>query len=524
MNPTPKPTDTPRSCERGGSGIFFPVDGSQEWKQPMPLMAVAYLAGLIWLFLGVGIIADTFMAAIENITSKEKEVQRGNETLRVRVWNATVANLTLMALGSSAPEIILSVLEIYVNDFYAGALGPSTIVGSAAFNLFCILAVCVVAIPEGPDKAKPDGRKIEALQVFFITGFFSVFAYIWLMIILVLPPTEHVCTFYEGVITFMLFPVLVLLAYLADIGYFQGKSAVQPTLPVAKGQEMSQVSIVPESNLASPSERDGLSRRRATRILGDMNTFGMRPEDIAKAIHYAHKAKKPVSRAVRRREAIRALTGGRSINVARNRFANMRRRALGAPGPALFFGDKEGYSCTNYSVHERDGKITLTVFRKSSKGTLIVDYETIEMNNEAKAGRDFAEKKGQLVFKDGEKLKRLDVQIFEDHDVEEDEKFKVKLTKTSDATISLEEGSEAIVTIIDDDNAGLLGVSKENESLVVKESQGVVLVPISRFSGFHGELKCKYKTEAVESSSMEGTHCATAGEAHGGAAAAAATG
>ena len=27
------------------------------------------------------------------------------------VWNATVANLTLMALGSSAPEILLSVYE-----------------------------------------------------------------------------------------------------------------------------------------------------------------------------------------------------------------------------------------------------------------------------------------------------------------------------------------------------------------------------------------------------------------------------
>lgn len=29
----------------------------------------------------------------------------------VRVWNETVSNLTLMALGSSAPEILLSVIE-----------------------------------------------------------------------------------------------------------------------------------------------------------------------------------------------------------------------------------------------------------------------------------------------------------------------------------------------------------------------------------------------------------------------------
>jgi len=30
---------------------------------------------------------------------------------KTHVWNATVANLTLMALGSSMPEIFLAVLE-----------------------------------------------------------------------------------------------------------------------------------------------------------------------------------------------------------------------------------------------------------------------------------------------------------------------------------------------------------------------------------------------------------------------------
>jgi len=39
-------------------------------------------------------------------------------------WNDTVANLTLMALGSSAPEILLSIIEILGNNFYAGKLGP----------------------------------------------------------------------------------------------------------------------------------------------------------------------------------------------------------------------------------------------------------------------------------------------------------------------------------------------------------------------------------------------------------------
>merc|ERR1712019_281974 len=101
------------------------------------------------MFLGVNIIADVFMAAIEVITSKTKKIKvavassngdNGDdngkphfETIEVKIWNDTVSNLTLMALGSSAPEILLSIIEIIGNNFEPGELGPGTIVGSASF-------------------------------------------------------------------------------------------------------------------------------------------------------------------------------------------------------------------------------------------------------------------------------------------------------------------------------------------------------------------------------------------------------
>lgn len=49
--------------------------------------------------------------------NKEKDVtitMPNGETsvATVRIWNETVSNLTLMALGSSAPEILLSVIEV----------------------------------------------------------------------------------------------------------------------------------------------------------------------------------------------------------------------------------------------------------------------------------------------------------------------------------------------------------------------------------------------------------------------------
>jgi solute carrier family 8 (sodium/calcium exchanger) len=48
--------------------------------------------------------------------------------------------------------------------FEAGDLGPNTIVGSAAFNLFMIIAICVSAIPP------KEVRRQKHLDVFFVTA------------------------------------------------------------------------------------------------------------------------------------------------------------------------------------------------------------------------------------------------------------------------------------------------------------------------------------------------------------------
>ncbi len=83
-----------------------------------------------------------------------------------------------MALGSSTPEILLSIIEICGNRFEAGDLGPNTIVGSAAYNLFVIIGYVIVCVPAG------EIRRIKHLRVFFVTATWSVFAYIWLYFII----------------------------------------------------------------------------------------------------------------------------------------------------------------------------------------------------------------------------------------------------------------------------------------------------------------------------------------------------
>eukprot|EP00445_Apocalathium_hangoei_P041682 CAMPEP_0203975116 /NCGR_PEP_ID=MMETSP0359-20131031/100448_1 /ASSEMBLY_ACC=CAM_ASM_000338 /TAXON_ID=268821 /ORGANISM="Scrippsiella Hangoei, Strain SHTV-5" /LENGTH=1303 /DNA_ID=CAMNT_0050913311 /DNA_START=12 /DNA_END=3919 /DNA_ORIENTATION=+ len=203
----------PNICEVGGSGLLLPFQHEQTWN--VKGRAVLYLTLLMWSFLGVAIVADTFMAAIEAVTSKRKLIRLSNGSrLAVKEWNATVANLTLMALGTSAPEILLSCIELWGANMYSGDLGPGTIVGSASFNLMVIIAICVNVIPDG------ERRTIKQPLVFAITATTSVLAYLWLIVILSFW-TPDIVTPIEGILTFLFFPLLVLVAYLADIGKFK---------------------------------------------------------------------------------------------------------------------------------------------------------------------------------------------------------------------------------------------------------------------------------------------------------------
>lgn len=125
-----------------------------------------------------------------------------------------------MALGSSAPEILLSVIETVQNlGKCPGELGPSTIVGSASFNLLVISAVAIYAVNEDND-TDPDRddtvplgvKKINDMGVFAVTSIFSIWAYLWLYIVLMdqyVSPTE-------AWLTLFFFFLLLVLSYSAD--------------------------------------------------------------------------------------------------------------------------------------------------------------------------------------------------------------------------------------------------------------------------------------------------------------------
>ncbi|XP_035826006.1 sodium/calcium exchanger 2 isoform X2 [Aplysia californica] len=203
--------------ERCSSWLLVPAENL--W--PDWLRGILYCIALFYLFVGIAIASDIFMCSIEVITAKQRKISKWdpekNEMVEkeVLIWNETVANLTLMALGSSAPEILLAVIESGSNLTSTepeDSLGVFTIIGSAAFNLLIITAVCIVSVPA------PQSKSIKEFGVFIVTGVWSIWAYIW-MLMVVKYITPGVIDPWEAWVTLLFLPVLVIMAYLQDLGW-----------------------------------------------------------------------------------------------------------------------------------------------------------------------------------------------------------------------------------------------------------------------------------------------------------------
>ncbi|XP_042627728.1 sodium/calcium exchanger 2b [Cyprinus carpio] len=541
-------------------GIILPI-----WKPINPSLgeqvarAILYFTSLMYMFLGVSIIADRFMASIEVITSQEKEVtitMPNGETsvATVRIWNETVSNLTLMALGSSAPEILLSVIEVCGHGFVSGELGPSTIVGSAAFNMFVIIGICVWVIPEG------EVRKIKHLRVFFITAFWSIFAYIWLYLILsVISP--GVVEVWEALVTLCYFPVCVILAWIADrrllfYKYMSKRYRADKRTGVVvetegdmtpKGMEMlmdgkfplragavgigtqehyqdgtgnttGTMANLPNSN-STTVYMDGAkdldeSRKEVIRILKELRQKYPDKEfdQLVELANYYALLHQQKSRAFYRVQATRMMIG--AGNVLKKHAADHARRAAVTGGDeALEEEDLAICSCISFeSAHsqcmENCGTIAIPVVCRGGLGesTFYVDYCTED--GTANAGSDYEYCEGTLVFKPGETRKEIKVGIIDDDIFEEDEHFFVRLLnlrvgdaegmfESDDADqapkAQLVEPLMATVTILDDDHAGIFTFT--DRLMRVSESVGTMEVTVVRNSGARGTVIIPYHTE-----------------------------
>ncbi|XP_034444842.1 sodium/calcium exchanger 1-like isoform X2 [Hippoglossus hippoglossus] len=521
-------------------GVILPM-----WKPDNPAFAdrlaraTIYFVGLAFMFLGVSIIADRFMSSIEVITSQERQITikkpNGEKiTTTVRIWNETVSNLTLMALGSSAPEILLSVVEVCGHNFDAGELGPNTIVGSAAFNMFVIIGLCVSVIPEG------ETRKVKHLRVFFVTATWSVFAYIWLYLILAVS-SPGVVDIWEGLLTLFFFPICVGFAYVADrrllfykymykryrAGKHRGmiiETEGEPELPSKVNVEMDRKMLSSRGEEFMDGDTgfdrkeldEEEARREVARILKELKQKHPEKEmeQLMELANYQVLNQQQKSRAFYRCQATRIMTG--TGNILKKHAADQAKRAnqhnISSEVSANNSSSKVFFDPGTYQCLENCGSVALNVVRRGGDltSTVSVDYRTED--GTANAGSDYQFTEGTIMFKPGETEKEIRIDIIDDDIFEEDEHFLVYLSNVRvtsegagsdggeanhvDALAGLGLPCTATVTIFDDDHAGIF--TFEEPVVTVSESIGMMEVKVVRSSGARGVVVVPYKT-------MEGT-------------------
>nr|XP_057927700.1 sodium/calcium exchanger 1-like isoform X15 [Doryrhamphus excisus] len=436
------------------------------------------------MFLGVSIIADRFMASIEVITSQERQIvikkPNGEKlTTTVRIWNETVSNLTLMALGSSAPEILLSVVEVCGHNFDAGQLGPNTIVGSAAFNMFVIIGLCVYVIPDG------ETRKVKHLRVFFVTATWSVFAYTWLYLILAVF-SPGVVQIWEGLLTLFFFPVCVAFAYVADRRLLFYKYVYKRY----RAGKRKGVIIETEGEPDLPSKVD---------IETDGVAFLPHDEKLEnEELEVKHRMEEASFRVLT--HGIQIVMGSGDVPMKKTSATHQDRSS----SSEVFFHP------SRYQCLENCGSLALTVLRRGGdiNTTVAVDYRT--QDGTAIAGSDYRCSHGTVVFRAGETVKEIRIDIIDDDIFEEEEHFLVHLSgvrivsggggESNNGSAGLGPPCTATVSILDDDHAGIF--TFEESTLTVSESVGVMEVKVVRTSGARGVVALPYRT--VEGSAKGG--------------------
>lgn len=481
-----------------------------------------YFLVLIYLFIGVSIVSDRFMASIEVITSKEKEVsvKKPNgevQIIVVRVWNETVANLTLMALGSSAPEILLSVIEIVAKNFNAGELGPGTIVGSAAYNLFVIMAVCIWVIPDN------EVRKIKHLRVFFVTATWSVFAYIWLYLILAFISPGQV-DIWEGFLTFLFFPMTVGTAYIADkrllIYKYTSKEyrmSKRGTIvqSEAKSETNEMTTISPssaeEERIRALCENGEIPLNDEGRVFEDtLQEYMSTLKDLRKRYPQSTLEnleimaqeqvinKGPKSRAFYRIQATRRIVGSGNIMRKISERAQCDLSDVRAEFQRVDVDEdwdesiaRVFFEPSQYTVMESCETFEVRVVRRGDMACEVtVDFATED--GTAEADSDYVGKRGTLRFPPGVDEQRFTIEVIDDEVFEQDEHFYVRLSNVSDPSV-LVQPKQATVVILDDDHGGIFAFATRDHELV--ESVGKYEVKVQRYSGARGRVKLAYWTE-----------------------------
>lgn len=331
--------------------------------------------------------------------------------------------------------------------------------------------ICISSVPY------PQIRRIEALRVYLTTTLISVFAYLWLIAILV-GTSPGVIDVWEAVVTLCMFPVLVVLAYLSEKRF------------CCQNRIDGETDMDEETNLGQLDKRRYSARSGS--VIGQLILGGLQQQDAAELLKNAT-AKEVAEWTAKRIEDAKPRTN------AYYRHAKMR-----PPTPMSKPIDKRNsanstwveFAAAKFAVKETDGKVELKVLRKGNLFRQdVVKFETVE--GTATAGEDFMANSGLVTFEPGETEKSIVILLIPSDVPEADEVFYVRLTlaDSSRPYLRLGESNPVEITLIGDVKTSMIEL--KDRRLIVKDSADFVRVFVQRKGQVSDLCSVRWTTKEV---------------------------
>ncbi|CAF4934227.1 unnamed protein product [Rotaria sp. Silwood1] len=313
--------------------------------------------------------------------------------------------------------------------------------------------------------------------------------------------SKDVIDLWEAVITFVLFPLIVILSYLIEKNSF----------------DSSKIDIEEEKQTLNltPSEVDGTDSAvdfHTDELLQFLSNLGQSTnlslEDKSKL--FANKLSENMHRPSMkyRIEGTRMLTGGKSLfsnlpdKLQETYNAMDKRNSMEDDQSASILEEIDDqptiqFSAVAYAVLEFEQKVEVKIERI---GPIDVDvrFRLDTIDGTAIAGEAYIKLSEEFTIESGQQEKKVTIYIIDDQQWEPDETFLVKLSLPNGEGAHTKLGSKtvAIVTIINDDEPGFI---KFEETInLCKQSVGKTEIKVVRVNGADGRITVNYRTEDID--------------------------
>merc|ERR1740137_163532 len=398
-----------------------------------------------------------------------------------------------------------------------------------------IIGLCMYVIPDD------EVRKIKHLRVFIITATWSVFAYMWLYMILGFISYGKVES-WEGILTFLFFPMTVYSAFVADRRMFfykylskqyRAQRGVIVQTEKADVENRAEEKFVDFDENMDPALVEFEKNRRE--YINTMKRIRLENPDISlidletQATEEVM-AKGPKSRAYYRAQATRKMAGKEDSKKAFSKQlhadAEAEKAILSQEEAELAASlEKKDDGITrvmfdppHYTVMESVGTFEVTILREGGdlNQAVQVDYKTED--GTASSEGDYIEACGTLTFGPGETQKMVTLEVLDDDVFEDDEHFYIRISNlrrkdgkpfkeievesTMQANCQLGTPHMATIMILDDDHSGIFGF--EVSEIDIVESVGLFELTVKRSSGARGQVGIPFNTE--DGTAKEGEH------------------